>query len=1056
MWDSGPVTVDRQAFVAYGGPPLSAGSRYHWTVSTADAGGTWSEPSARAAFITGLRTADWEALWLRPGPAEVGEEAYTYLRTTEALPKGTVDYATAYVAGAHKYQLWVNGSRVDTGPSFCFPDEQYYQASDVTSSLVPGRTNAVGILHHWYGPGRGRPTSAPGLLVQVVVHYVDGSVVTFASDDSWRARPAEWLPAPHATTTAVTSSSGSMAGCLPLGGRTPVTTIEPGRRLRCIGPVGTAPFTGLFAQRTRITEQALPASSVRTLPTGSVVVDFGKVYAGRPTVAFRSGNRRSPGAHACRLLPRPRRLGLHHPQHPGDRSVLHLHPAIRYPDFRALFVPGFRYLQIDEPGETIEASQVALSARHATMPDVTPATFASSDPMLDAVWALCAHSGLYTSQEQFIDTPTREKGQFLWDAANESQTVMRTYGEQNLSWQGLRDMARAQKRYWPHRPGQRGLPQRRRAAGLSVASPPGIRNGSGATTCRPVTVPPLALCSRPLARLSDYLVGIVDTSTGLISGQPLSTNGDNQYGYDYETNADTTLNIEAVNAFSRIGDIATLAGRHRHGIDPGPAGHRTGHRGQRPSGRQRRPLRGRPPNGRHPEHPHVPAGQRRGPGLRGGPGRRSRRRWPSDVASLDISVKPDRGLELLRALHAGGRDADVVRLLTDPSFPGWAAIIKAGGTFTWETWTPSDLIGDSMSHGWGSSALVAIQEVLLGAVPTAPRRTGRPPWSPSPLHPAASALPRGSFPTPAGKFTVDWRTSSAGRQLSVTVPPNAPAHAVHRGRRLPRSPRAGSRWPHPADVTVVGTRGGTVILAVGRVSYHFAVPDRLSRPRRRPVSCPPAAPCTTSAWRRRRPAAPGGEGQPGRIEQPGLDPRRPLLCSIPTDMAPAAVYMSSGTTGLTTQRGGGDRRHQPDGVHVAVGDVEIARRVHGNGGGEVDLADLPDAPQPVDQVGPVGALAGHRAQIVGGDGHAEEGSRARGQHPDGPVALIGHQDITTGVHGQRPRVPELGRNAGPPSPPTRRSRSRPPCRCSPGSPASRTGFRQWPRPPGGDSWRCRR
>ncbi len=69
--------------------------------------------------------------------------------------------------------------------------------------------------------------------------------------------------------------------------------------------------------------------------------------------------------------------------------------------------------------------------------------------MLDAVWDLCAHSALYTSQEQFIDTPTREKGQFLWDSANESETVMRTYGDQNLSWQGLRDMARAQARYWP-------------------------------------------------------------------------------------------------------------------------------------------------------------------------------------------------------------------------------------------------------------------------------------------------------------------------------------------------------------------------------------------------------------------------------------------------------------------------------------------------------------------------------------------------------------------------------------------------------------------------------
>ena len=71
-------------------------------------------------------------------------------------------------------------------------------------------------------------------------------------------------------------------------------------------------------------------------------------------------------------------------------------------------------------------------------------------------------------------------------------------------------------------------------------------------------------------------------------------------------------------------------------------------------------------------------------------------------------------LELLEDLSVAG--TDVVRLLTDASFPGWAAILRAGGTFTWETWTPSDLIGDSMSHGWGSSALVAVQEALVGVV----------------------------------------------------------------------------------------------------------------------------------------------------------------------------------------------------------------------------------------------------------------------------------------------------------------------------------------------------
>jgi len=61
-----------------------------------------------------------------------------------------------------------------------------------------------------------------------------------------------------------------------------------------------------------------------------------------------------------------------------------------------------------------------------------------------------------------------------------------------------------------------------------------------------------------------------------------------------------------------------------------------------------------------------------------------------------------------------GGPSDMVRILTDASVPGWARILAEGGTFTWETWTPSDLVGDSLSHGWGSSALVAMQETLLG------------------------------------------------------------------------------------------------------------------------------------------------------------------------------------------------------------------------------------------------------------------------------------------------------------------------------------------------------
>ena len=465
--------------------------------------------------------------------------------------------------------------------------------------------------------------------------------------------------------------------------------------------------------------------------------------------------------------------------------------------------------------------QVTLMARHAAMPDVAAATFVVLEPMLDAVWALCAHSALYTSQEQFVDTPTREKGQFLWDSANESETVMRTYGEQNLSWQGLRDMARAQKRYWPtgqvnevypNDDGPQDYP-------LFTARYPEwvwryfLSTGDRSTlgTLLPV-----------LARLSDYLVGIIDTSTGLISGQPMSTNGDNQYGYDYQTYADTTLNIEAVDAFRRIADIAgvvgdaataSVQGQRATALAAAVNAHLVGGDGIYADGLHRDGSRSshssQLANAVALAYGVVPAAAI--PAV------------AKHVASLDISVNPDHGMELLRALHAGGRDADVVRLLTDASFPGWAAIIKAGGTFTWETWTPSDLIGDSMSHGWGSSALVAIQEVLLGAVPMPP-----PPHGPATLVSVSSpsgglARASGTFPTPAGEYSVAWRTSKEQTGLQLTVPANAAARCTLRATAVSRVHEGGSAVARVPGIDVVSARGGTVVLAVGAGTYDFTV-----------------------------------------------------------------------------------------------------------------------------------------------------------------------------------------------------------------------------------------
>ena len=191
-----------------------------------------------------------------------------------------------------------------------------------------------------------------------------------------------------------------------------------------IGPVGAAPFTHLYAQRTRIVEAAMPPRSLRTLSSGVVVADFGAVIAGRPSVLFEHGSdgRLVPLRVGYALDPDGHVSSTHAIQG-TDLSYQYVQRRSTPADPQA-FEPftflGFRYLQIDAPGEPLDERRVVARSRHAATPRAAPAAFSSSDAVLDAVYQLSARSALYTSHEQFVDTPTREKGQFLWDGCNGS------------------------------------------------------------------------------------------------------------------------------------------------------------------------------------------------------------------------------------------------------------------------------------------------------------------------------------------------------------------------------------------------------------------------------------------------------------------------------------------------------------------------------------------------------------------------------------------------------------------------------------------------------------
>jgi alpha-L-rhamnosidase len=817
-WDSGPVDSARQGFVAYGGPPLAADAAYQWTVQPRGSAGRWGPVSAPARFTTTLRQGDWQAQWLRPAGASQQPDRFTYLRTEVVPPSGTVARATAYISAAHTYRLFVNGAPLDAWPSFSYPDEQYARAVDLTGVVTGGRRSAIGVLHRWYGAGKGRPASAPGLLFQLSLWYGDGRQIMFGSDRTWREVPAEWLPSPQRNSDACDFVEWVDARAHPSGWSDPGYDDTAWSPVTVIGPAGSAPFTRTYAQRTRIEERAVAPVSVHMLGTGSVVVDFGAVYAARPRVEFRSGQAgRTISLRVGYLLDAGGAVSTTH-----GTQVTNLTYSYVMTDgpqtFEAFSYLGFRYLQIDDPGQAIGPGQVVAIARHAAMPEVPMATFATDERRLDAVWNLNARSCLYCCHEQFVDTPTREKAQFLWDAANESEAVMRTYGEQNLSWQGLRDGARGQARFWPdgrvnvvypYGFGARDIPT------FTERYPEWVWRYYLATGDRATA----GSLYPTTARIADYLWGARQAGTGLLYGLADVPEGDPTYGYDLGVAADTASNVLAVNALRRIAQLADLAG---DATGAATQRARAAQLGEAINGLLVRSdgvyIDGVDASGAQSTHASqeanalalaygvVPPAHVDAVG--------------AYVASLGIEVGPNHGLELLRALAAAGRPADMVRLLTDVSVPGWAQILVKGGTFTWETWTPSDLVGDSLSHGWGSSALVAMQETLLGLTLTEPGPDGTVGMT---VAPPLTGLARaaGSVPTIAGPVDVSWRRRGGGVAMDLVVPPNARA-VVHLPVSEPSSVREGGIAAAKAvGVGVSALNGGTAVLAVGSGTYHF-------------------------------------------------------------------------------------------------------------------------------------------------------------------------------------------------------------------------------------------
>ena len=165
--------------------------------------GVWSR-SRPASFLTGLRRGTGSRVVAARTGRHRARAVHVSAQDVRAA-QGDIEHAVAYTAAAHKYQLWLNGQKLDTGPSFCYPDEQYVQATDVTAALsAGGRTPWASCTT---GTARQRETHVdPGPSCGVIGRITDGRRVVVGTDGTWKQRKPNGYPPRSATLTPVTSS----------------------------------------------------------------------------------------------------------------------------------------------------------------------------------------------------------------------------------------------------------------------------------------------------------------------------------------------------------------------------------------------------------------------------------------------------------------------------------------------------------------------------------------------------------------------------------------------------------------------------------------------------------------------------------------------------------------------------------------------------------------------------------------------------------------------------------------------------------------------------------
>ncbi len=286
IWQTGKMISGQSLHILYAGKPLESAQKYYWQVRVWDNKGNISAWSPVAFWQMGLlNEKDWKGKWIGldvnyVSPADDHRRLPARMLRREFKMNRSIANATVFISGLGFSELYLNGKKV--GDRIMDPTHSNYNKRvlyatyDVTKYLTVGQ-NAMGVIlgnGRFFAPRIKVPVETPNfgfpkMLLQMLIHYTDGTTELVLSDEKWKITDEGPIRSNNEFDGEEYNANMEQPGWDKIGfndaGWQPVQSIS--------APKGT--LVAQMQEPMRIVERLKPDSIYRS-KSGGYVVDFGE------------------------------------------------------------------------------------------------------------------------------------------------------------------------------------------------------------------------------------------------------------------------------------------------------------------------------------------------------------------------------------------------------------------------------------------------------------------------------------------------------------------------------------------------------------------------------------------------------------------------------------------------------------------------------------------------------------------------------------------------------------------------------------------------------------